>query len=74
MEKGLASHEIKVDVRISVLKPLYASWITKFYDHMRTNEQIVLNGWKKSGISDVILPEADKKEDPFKLETCLCIF
>ena len=37
MEKRLASHEIKVDVRISVRKPLHASWIMKFYDH-------VLNG------------------------------
>ena len=54
MEKGLVSHEIKVDVCISVLKPLHASWITKFYDDMRANEQIVLNGWKKSGASDVI--------------------
>ena len=74
MEKGLASHEIKVDVRISVLKPLHASCITKFYDHMRTIEQIVLNGWKKYGISDVILPEADKKRILFKFEICLCIF
>ena len=30
MEKGMQAHEI----RISVLKPLHASWVTKFYGKM----------------------------------------
>lgn len=66
MEKGMAPHEIKVDVRISVLKPLHAAWVTKFYDHMRLNSDIVLNGWKQSGITEALSKKAEK-EDPFQL-------
>ena len=50
MEKGKQAHEIKVDVRISIVKPLHAKWIVKFYDYIRSKPELVKNGWKKSGI------------------------
>ena len=65
MKKGIAPHEIKVDVHITILKPLHAAWITKFFDHMCSNLKIVLNGWKKSGIKDTLSKDA-VKEDPFE--------
>ena len=54
IEAGKSPHEIKVDIRISLLKPLQAKWIVQFYDFIRNNPSIVLNGWKKSKIPEHI--------------------
>lgn len=64
MEKGTRAHEIKVDVRISILKPLHAAWVTKFYDKMQNETDIILNGWKRSGITDAVTKPLEK-DDPF---------
>lgn len=47
MEAGKRSDEIKVDVRISVVKPLQAKWIVKFYDYVKVKPQFVKNAWKE---------------------------
>ena len=72
MEKGVPPHEIKVDVRISVLKPLHAAWITKFYDKMQIESEIILNGWRRSGILDAV-NQPISKEDPFALKNLLLV-
>ena len=41
MKMGKLSHEIKVDTRISVIKPLHAKCVTKFYDYIRRKPDIV---------------------------------
>ena len=50
---GKLPHEIKVDTRISVIKPLHAKWVVQFYDYIRSHPDIVINGWKKSKIPEV---------------------
>ena len=50
MEDGKRSDQIKVDVRVSVVKPLHAKWILKYY--ARTKPQLIISGWKESGIID----------------------
>ena len=45
MEAGKRSDKIKVDVRISVVKPLPAKWIVKYYDYARNNLGLIINGW-----------------------------
>ena len=50
--EGTQALEIKVDIRISVLKPLHASWVTKFYDKTPNEIDIVLNGWKRFRITN----------------------
>ena len=52
MEAGKRSDEIKVDVRVSVVKPLHAKWIVQYYDYARGKPQLIINGWKESGIMD----------------------
>ena len=47
MEAGKRSDEIKVDVRVSVVKPLQAKWIVKFYDYVKVKPQFVKNAWKE---------------------------
>ena len=58
------SNQCRVDVRISILKPLHAAWVTKFYDKMQIETDIILNGWKRSGITDTVA-EPLEKDDPF---------
>ena len=56
LENGVELDDIKVDNRLSVLKPLHAKWLVELYNHMPTDEgkEIVANGWKKAGIFDAI--------------------
>ena len=55
---------IKVDLKISNLKPLHAKWMTKFYDFIRCNPAIVMSGWKKAGIT-ASMREEIVTDDPF---------
>ena len=50
VEAGKKSHEVKVDVRITVVRPLHAKWVIKFYDYIRSKPDIVISGWKRSKI------------------------
>ena len=63
---GIQPHKLCVDLRISVLKPLHAKWVVQFYDYMRSNKDIILKGWRRSGVS-AALEEPQRKEDPFEL-------
>ena len=44
ISKGIASESVSVDLKISILKPIHAKWVTQYYDHIHTNEDIVKNG------------------------------
>ena len=48
IKEGKKAHEINVDTRISIMKPLYAKWVVSFYDYMKNNSDIILAGWRKS--------------------------
>ena len=45
MESGRRPDQIKVDVRISVEKPLQAQWIIKYYDYARNKSELIMNRW-----------------------------
>ena len=53
---GQELDDIKIDYHLSVLKPPHGKWLVSLYDHMTTpgGKEIILSGWKKSGISDAI--------------------
>ena len=34
MESGNRTHEIEVDLKLSVLKPLHATWLVSLYNHL----------------------------------------
>jgi len=63
MEAGKRSDQIKVDVCISVVKLLHAKWIVKFYDYTRKKPQLIVNGWRESGIMDRLAENINL--DPF---------
>ena len=39
---------------LTVIKPLLAKWLMKFYNHIMSEKgsEIIINGWKRSGIYD----------------------
>ena len=45
------TNQIKVEVRISVVKLLHAKLIVKYYDYTRSKPEVIINGWKESGIT-----------------------
>ena len=64
MEAGKRPDEIKVDVCISVVKPLHAKWTVKYYDYARNNPDLIINGWKESGIINKLSQKINL--DPFE--------
>ena len=58
---------VKVDLRISVLKPLQAKWVTSFYDKMQSRQDIVKKAWERAGITEVNMDKSKENfiEDPF---------
>ena len=47
--KGEAERKV-VDLRLSVVKPLGARWMTSLYDYLKAKPDIVRNGFKEAGI------------------------
>ena len=41
-------------MRLSVMKELSAKWLEGLYDHLRASDEIIVNGFKESGIKEAI--------------------
>ena len=69
MENGIELDDIEIDYRLSVLKPLHATWLFSLYNHMNIPEgkEVSASGWKKSGIFKAIMMGSSKLPaiDPF---------
>ena len=65
MKEGKKAHEINVDTRISIMKPLHAKWVVLFYDYTKNHSDIVLAEWRKSKIEEVFNSEEDLESEPF---------
>ena len=50
--KGIDSYNVKVDVKLTTLKPIHARWIIDFYKHMQTSGSKVKAGFRKAPISE----------------------
>ena len=56
---------VYVDLKTRIRKSIHAKCVTQYYDHIRINEGIVENGWRRSGITKAI-KDNTRKEDPFE--------
>ena len=56
LQKGKPVEEIKVELKLSILKPLHAKWITELYNYLTSAEMkgIILDGWRRAGILDAV--------------------
>ena len=43
-----------VDLRLSILKPLSATWMVQFHDYISSKPIIIVNGFHHAGISDIL--------------------
>ena len=46
-------------INVSMLKLLHAKWTVKYYDYARTKQQLIISGWKESGIIDHLVKKID---------------
>ena len=53
-----------MDLRISILKPIQAKWLTSFYDRMQNRPDIAVKAFKRAGITNFLATER-QYEDPF---------
>ena len=43
-----------IDLRLSVVKPLGATWMVSLYDYLKSKPETVQNGFKEAGIVDCL--------------------
>ena len=60
----VAPESVSVDLKIGIHQPIHAKWVTQYYDYIRTDKDIVKNGWRRSRITKAI-KENIRKEDRF---------
>ena len=71
MDASKSMEEIDIDLKLSVLKPLHASWLIELFDHMTSpaGKAVSLKGWEVAGITDAVkngtsgLPSLDPFHD-----------
>ena len=56
LDSGVVLDDVDVDLRLSVLKPIHATWIVSMYNQLSSSEgrQSIAKGWKKAGVTDVV--------------------
>ena len=71
LEEGKEPEDVKVDTRLTIMKPLGAKQITSAYDYLRSESGIVRGGFIEAGIvqaldEDETEDQAESDEDPFQ--------
>ena len=48
--------DVKVDVKLTIMKPLHAKWLPEFYNYISSSDgqEVTRNGWLTAGITDAI--------------------
>ena len=54
LNRGVAAHDVKVDVKLSTMKPLHVKWIIETYHHLKRSKQIVISGFRKAHITKAV--------------------
>ena len=65
IEKGTNVYSVNIETKLSVVKPLQARWLIRFYDHMQNNREMIIKACQMAGITpiaEIDIPD----EDPFK--------
>ena len=59
IEKGLREgkevEDVKVDIRLSAIKPIHAKWLVDVHAIMNEKSDLILNGFRKSGIFECLV-------------------
>ena len=60
LDAGKGPSEIRVDMRMAVIKEVSATWLAGLYDHLCSSAEIIKNGFHKAGITDAIQSAPDQ--------------
>ena len=67
---GKKVEEIKIEFRLTTLKPLHAKWLVEYYNEITSENgsSVIINGWKAAGIYDAIKARSSGLQsiDPFE--------
>ena len=47
LSRDVAAHDVKMGVKLSIMKPLQAKWIIEMYHHLKRYKQIVISGLRR---------------------------
>ena len=73
----MAPVNVKVSLKMSDLKSLYARWIVEINDYLRQQKGSILNGFDKAGITETIKSANEvftRIENPFTEKRALQTF
>ena len=71
LRKGVAPGDVKVSTRLSDLKPLHARWIVEMFDYLKQQNESIVNGFDKAGITEAAKSANEvfsRIENPFTLK------
>ena len=56
LSHGKKVEDIEIKFYLTVIKPLHATWLMEFYNHITSEKgsEIIINGWKRLGIYDAV--------------------
>ena len=69
LRAGKEVANIKVSLKLSVIKPLHAKWIVDRYNTLKDYKEMAINGFRSAGITEAIENAKDmveNVENPFQ--------
>ena len=54
LRRGVAPGDVKVSMKLSDLKPLHARWIVEMFDYLKQQNESIVNGFDKAGITEAV--------------------
>ena len=66
LQEGKRPEDIKVDTKLSIMKPLGVKWITSAFDYIKSQSGIIYGGFMKAGIVEAL--QIDENEDTENLQ------
>ena len=62
---------MKINLKLSKLKPLHSEWLVKLYHEMQSKGDLIRKGFDKAGITDALNMDYLMPENPFDDEDML---
>ena len=69
LRAGKAAADVKVSLKLSIIKPLHEKWIVDLQNALKDDREMAINGFRSAGITEAIenpKDMAEKVENPFK--------
>lgn len=64
LKEGVSAHNVKIDLTLTHMKPIHAMWLIGLYDHLRNQEEVIVNSFAKAGIDEALTMDMPD-DDPF---------